>query len=131
MNLVFQAIIYFAVAGLFVKYFLAFQEQYIDFITDDNDDPKKYLVQGNAVMEDAIYVTNPESLYSGFSLEVGKQKQKIPFGPITDRLGNVRTIPGLPNRDILYTIKDDSNYLTEKIPLPGSSYRRSTSSFPL
>lgn len=130
MSFINQIVLYFAIAGIFTKLFLSFQEAYIDLHLDDGDDPKKYYQQGNAVMQDAVYVTNPESLYAGFSLEVGKQKQKVPFDPVTDRLGNVKQIPGLPQRDILYPIKDDANFLEDKLPFPNSK-NSSTDMFPL
>jgi len=126
-----QVILYFALAGIFTKLYLNFQEEYIQFEVKDGDDPKKYYQQANAVMEDAVYVTNPESLYAGFSLEVGKQRQKVPFGPITDRTGNVTQVPGLPDRPILYPIKDDANLMAEKLPSPGSRYKASTDAFPI
>jgi hypothetical protein len=71
-------------------------------------------------MDNSLYVTNPESLYAGFSLEPGKQVQKVPIGPVVDRLGNVKEIPGLPSRDILYPIREDVDLEIEKIPVPGS-----------
>jgi hypothetical protein len=69
---------------------------------------------------ETLYVTNPESLYAGFSLEPGQQVQKIPIGPVVDRLGNAQEIPGLPARDILYPIKEDANLEIEMLPVPGS-----------
>jgi len=126
-----QVILYFALAGIFTKLYLNFQEEYIQFEVKDGEDPKKYYQQANEVMDNSIYVTNPESLYSGFSLEAGQQRQKIPFGPVTDRLGNVIQVPGLPSRDILYPIKDDVNLMAEKLPSPGSRYRSSTDAYPL
>jgi len=128
--MIYQVILYFALAGIFTKLYLNFQEEYIRFEVEDGDDPRKYYQQANAVMEDTIYVTNPESLYAGFSLEAGNTKQKIPFGPITDRLGNVREVPGLPNRDVLYPIRDDANLVAEKLPSPGSRFKAHTDAFP-
>jgi len=95
-------------------------ETYIPLQTDTGDDPSKYYASPMEVMDETLYVTNPESLYAGFSLEPGKQVQKIPIGPVVDRLGNVQEIPGLPDRDILYPIKEDVNLVIEKIPVPGS-----------
>jgi len=126
-----QVILYFALAGIFTKMYLNFQEEYIKFDVKDGEDPKKYYQQANAVMEDAVYVTGPNSLYAGFSLEVGKQKQNVPFGPVTDRLGKVTKVPGLPKRDILYPIKDDANLVAEKLPSPGSQYKAFTDAFPI
>ena len=126
-----QVILYFALAGIFTKLYLNFQEEYIKFDVDDGDDPKKYYQQGNGVMQDAVMVTTPNSLYAGFSLEAGKQKQNVPMGPITDRTGNVIKVPGLPKRDILYPIKDDANLVADKLPSPGSQYKAFTDAFPI
>jgi len=95
-------------------------ESYIPLQTDPGDDPSKYYASPMEVMNETLYVTNPESLYAGFSLEPGKQVQKIPIGPVVDRLGNVKEIPGIPARDILYPIREDVNLEIEKIPFPGS-----------
>ena len=96
------------------------REPYVSFHTDPGDDPSKYYAKASEVMDNSLYVTNPESLYAGFSLEPGKTVQKIPIGPVVDRLGNVKEIPGIPARDILYPIREDANLEIEKIPLPGS-----------
>jgi hypothetical protein len=56
-------------------------ETYIPLQTDPGDDPSKYYASPMEVMNETLYVTNPESLYAGFSLEPGKQVQKIPIGP--------------------------------------------------
>jgi len=96
------------------------REPYVSLHTDPGDDPSKYYVKASELMDNSLYVTNPESLYAGFSLEPGKQVQKIPIGPVVDRLGNVKEIPGIPARDILYPIREDVNLEIEKIPFPGS-----------
>jgi len=96
------------------------REPYVSFHTDPGDDPSKYYAKASEIMDNSLYVTNPESLYAGFSLEPGKQVQKIPIGPVVDRLGNVKEIPGIPARDILYPIREDVNLEIEKIPFPGS-----------
>jgi len=96
------------------------REAYIPFHVDPGDDPSKYYASPMEVLDESLYVTNPESLYAGFSLEPGQQVQKIPIGPVVDRLGNVQEIPGLPARDILYPIKEDANLEIEMIPVPGS-----------
>lgn len=96
------------------------RESYIPLQTDPGDDPSKYNASPMEVLGDTLYVTNPESLYAGFSLEPGQQVQKIPIGPVVDRLGNVKEIPGLPARDILYPIKEDANLEIEMIPAPAS-----------
>jgi len=95
-------------------------ESYIPLQTNPGDDPSKYYASPMEVMNETLYVTNPESLYAGFSLEPGKQVQKIPIAPVVDRLGNVKEIPGLPARDILYPIKEDVNLEIEMIPVQGS-----------
>jgi hypothetical protein len=102
-------------------YFIRRIENYIVFQTDEGDDTDKYYVSPQEVMNDTLYVTNPESLYAGFSMKAGEQKQQIPIGPITDRLGRQRDIPGLPGRDVIYTIREDSDLASEGIPLPGST----------
>ena len=96
-------------------------ETYIPLHTDPGDDPSKYYASPMEVMDETLYVTNPESLYAGFSLEPGKQVQKIPIGPVVDRLGNVKEIPGLPARDILYPLIEDTDLEIEMIPVPGSA----------
>ena len=96
------------------------REPYVSLHTDPGDDPSRYYAKASEVMDNSLYVTNPESLYAGFSLEPGKTVQKIPIGPVVDRLGNVKEIPGIPARDILYPIREDANLEIEKIPLPGS-----------
>ena len=96
------------------------REPYISLQTDPGDDPSKYYASPMDVLGETLYVTNPESLYAGFSLEPGQQVQKIPIGPVVDRLGNVQEIPGLPARDILYPIREDVNLEIEMIPVPGS-----------
>jgi len=96
------------------------RESYIPLQTDPGDDPSKYYASPMEVLGETLYVTNPESLYAGFSLEPGQQVQKIPIGPVVDRLGNVQEIPGLPARDILYPIKEDANLEIEMLPVPGS-----------
>ena len=96
-------------------------ETYIPLHTDPGDDPSKYYASPMEVLGDSLYVTNPESLYAGFSLEPGKQVQKIPIGPVVDRLGNVKEIPGLPARDILYPLIEDTDLEIEMIPVPGSA----------
>jgi len=96
------------------------REPYVSFHTDPGDDPSKYYAKASEIMDNSLYVTNPETLYAGFSLEPGKQVQKIPIGPVVDRLGNVKEIPGIPARDILYPIREDVNLEIEKIPFPGS-----------
>ena len=96
------------------------REPYISLQTDPGDDPSKYYASPMEVLGETLYVTNPESLYAGFSLEPGQQVQKIPIGPVVDRLGNVQEIPGLPARDILYPIKEDANLEIEMLPVPGS-----------
>ena len=96
------------------------REPYISLQTDPGDDPSKYYASPMEVLGETLYVTNPESLYAGFSLEPGQQVQKIPIGPVVDRLGNVQEIPGLPARDILYPIREDVNLEIEMIPVPGS-----------
>ena len=95
-------------------------ETYVALHTDPGDDPSKYYASPMEVLGDSLYVTNPESLYAGFSLEPGQQVKKIPIGPVVDRLGNVKEIPGLPVRDILYPIKEDADLEIEMIPVPGS-----------
>ena len=95
-------------------------ESYIPLQTNPGDDPSKYYASAMEVMNETLYVTNPESLYAGFSLEPGKQVQKIPIAPVVDRLGNVKEIPGLPARDILYPIKEDVDLEIEMIPVQGS-----------
>jgi len=95
-------------------------ESYIPLQTNPGDDPSKYYASPMEVMNETLYVTNPESLYAGFSLEPGKQVQKIPIAPVVDRLGNVKEIPGLPARDILYPIKEDVDLEIEMIPVQGS-----------
>ena len=96
------------------------RESYVPLQTDPGDDPSKYYASPMEVLGETLYVTNPESLYAGFSLEPGQQVQKIPIGPVVDRLGNVQEIPGLPARDILYPIKEDANLEIEMLPVPGS-----------
>ena len=96
------------------------RESYIPLQTDPGDDPSKYYASPMEVLGDTLYVTNPESLYAGFSLEPGKTVQKIPIGPVVDRLGNVKEIPGLPARDILYPIREDADLEIEMLPVPGS-----------
>jgi len=96
------------------------RETYVALQTDPGDDPSKYYASPMEVLGETLYVTNPESLYAGFSLEPGQQVQKIPIGPVVDRIGNVQEIPGLPARDILYPIKEDANLEIEMIPVPGS-----------
>ena len=96
------------------------RESYIPLQTDPGDDPSKYYASPMEILDETLYVTNPESLYAGFSLEPGQQVQKIPIGPVVDRLGNVQEIPGLPARDILYPIKEDTNLEIEMLPVPGS-----------
>ena len=96
------------------------REPYNSLQTDPGDDPSKYYASPMEVLGETLYVTNPESLYAGFSLEPGQQVQKIPIGPVVDRLGNVKEIPGLPARDILYPIREDVNLEIEMIPVPGS-----------
>jgi hypothetical protein len=95
-------------------------ETYITLQTDPGDDPSKYYASPMEVLDDTLYVTNPESLYAGFSLEPGKTVQQIPIGPVVDRLGNVKEIPGLPARDILYPIREDADLEIEMLPVPGS-----------
>jgi len=99
---------------------LEHRESYVPLHTDPGDDPSKYYASPMEVLGETLYVTNPESLYAGFSLEPGQQVQKIPIGPVVDRLGNVQEIPGLPARDILYPIKEDANLEIEMLPVPGS-----------
>jgi hypothetical protein len=96
------------------------RESYIPLRTDPGDDPSKYYASPMEVLGETLYVTNPESLYAGFSLEPGKMVQQIPIGPVVDRLGNVQEIPGLPARDILYPIREDANLEIEMLPVPGS-----------
>ena len=96
------------------------REKYVSLQTDPGDDPSKYYASPMEVLNESLYVTNPESLYAGFSLEPGKQVQKIPIAPVVDRIGNVRDIPGLPARDILYPIREDANLEIEMLPVPGS-----------
>jgi len=96
------------------------RESYVPLHTDPGDDPSKYYASPMEVLGETLYVTNPESLYAGFSLEPGKMVQQIPIGPVVDRLGNVQEIPGLPARDILYPIREDVNLEIEMIPVPGS-----------
>ena len=96
------------------------REFYVPLHTDPGDDPSKYYASPMEVLDETLYVTNPESLYAGFSLEPGKTVQKIPIGPVVDRLGNVKEIPGLPVRDILYPIKEDADLEIEMLPVPGS-----------
>ena len=52
------------------------RESYIPLQTDPGDDPSKYYASPMEVLDDTLYVTNPESLYAGFSLEPGKTVQK-------------------------------------------------------
>ena len=99
---------------------LEHRESYVPLHTDPGDDPSKYYVSPMEVLGETLYVTNPESLYAGFSLEPGKTVQQIPIGPVVDRLGNAQEIPGLPARDILYPIKEDTNLEIEMLPVPGS-----------
>jgi len=107
--------------GMLVTWIILEQrEKYISLQTDPGDDPSKYYASPMEVLGETLYVTNPESLYAGFSLEPGQQVQKIPIGPVVDRLGNVQEIPGLPARDILYPIKEDANLEIEMLPVPGS-----------
>jgi len=96
------------------------REKYVSLQTDPGDDPSKYYASPMEVLNESLYVTNPESLYAGFSLEPGKTVQKVPVGPIVDRLGNVNEIPGLPARDILYPLIEDTDLEIEMIPAPGS-----------
>src|SRR6056300_97835 len=96
------------------------REKYVSLQTDPGDDPSKYYASPMEVLDESLYVTNPESLYAGFSLEPGKTVQKVPVGPIVDRLGNVKEIPGLPARDILYPLIEDADLEIEMIPMPGS-----------
>ena len=96
------------------------KEKYVSLQTDPGDDPSKYYASPMEVLDESLYVTNPESLYAGFSLEPGKTVQKVPVGPIVDRLGNVKEIPGLPARDILYPLIEDADLEIEMIPMPGS-----------
>jgi hypothetical protein len=96
------------------------RESYVPLQTDPGDDPSKYYASPMEVLGDTLYVTNPESLYAGFSLEPGKTVQQIPIGPVVDRLGNVQEIPGLPARDILYPIREDADLEIEMLPVPGS-----------
>ena len=96
------------------------REKYVSLRTDSGDDPSKYYASPMEVLDESLYVTNPESLYAGFSLEPGKTVQKIPIGPVVDRLGNVKEIPGLPARDILYPIREDAELDIEMLPVPGS-----------
>ena len=107
--------------GMLVTWIILEQrEKYISLQTDPGDDPSKYYASPMEILGETLYVTNPESLYAGFSLEPGQQVQKIPIGPVVDRLGNVQEIPGLPARDILYPIKEDANLEIEMLPVPGS-----------
>ena len=99
---------------------LEHRESYVPLHTDPGDDPSKYYASPMEVLGETLYVTNPESLYAGFSLEPGKMVQQIPIGPVVDRLGNVQEIPGLPAREILYPIREDVNLEIEMIPVPGS-----------
>lgn len=96
------------------------KEYYIPLQTEPGDDPSKYNASPMEVLGDTLYVTNPESLYAGFSLEPGNMVQKVPIGPVVDRLGNSKEIPGLPARDILYPIREDADLEIEMIPVPGS-----------
>ena len=96
------------------------REKYVSLQTDPGDDPSKYYASPMEILDNSLYVTNPESLYAGFSLEPGKTIQKVPVGPIVDRLGNVKEIPGLPARDILYPLIEDTDLEIEMIPTPGS-----------
>ena len=96
------------------------RESYVPLHTDPGDDPSKYYASPMEVLGETLYVTNPESLYAGFSLEPGKTVQQIPIGPVVDRLGNVQEIPGLPARDILYPIREDVELEIEMLPVPGS-----------
>ena len=96
------------------------RELYISIQTDPGDDPTKYYASPMEVLGDSLYVTNPESLYAGFSLEPGNTVQQIPIGPVVDRLGKVQEIPGLPARDILYPISEEINLEIEMLPAPGS-----------
>ena len=107
--------------GMLATWFILEQrETYVALHTDPGDDPSKYYASPMEVMDETLYVTNTESLYAGFSLEPGKQVQKIPIAPVVDRLGNVKEIPGLPARDILYPIKEDVDLEIEMIPVQGS-----------
>jgi len=106
--------------GMLVTWVILYQkESYVSLQTDPGDDPSKYYAKASEVIDNSLYVTNPESLYAGFSLEPGNTVQKIPIGPVVDRLGNVKEIPGLPARDILYPIREDAELEIEKIPVPG------------
>jgi len=96
------------------------REKYVSLQTDPGDDPSKYYASPMEILDETLYVTNPESLYAGFSLEPGQHVQKIPIAPVVDRLGNVREIPGLPARDILYPLREDVDLEIEMIPVPGS-----------
>ena len=116
----FNAIASFAFGMLATWIILEQREKYVSLQTDPGDDPSKYYASPMEVLDESLYVTNPESLYAGFSLEPGQQVQKIPIGPVVDRLGNVQEIPGLPARDILYPIKEDANLEIEMLPVPGS-----------
>jgi hypothetical protein len=107
--------------GMLVTWIILEQrEKYISLQTDPGDDPSKYYASPMEVLGETLYVTNPESLYAGFSLEPGQHVQKIPIAPVVDRLGNVREIPGLPARDILYPLREDVDLEIEMIPVPGS-----------
>jgi len=96
------------------------REKYVSLQKDPSDDPSKYYASPMEILDETLYVTNPESLYAGFSLEPGQHVQKIPIAPVVDRLGNVREIPGLPARDILYPLREDVDLEIEMIPVPGS-----------
>lgn len=115
-----EAIASIAFGILLTRVILTTNENYVKFQTDSGENPNKYYAKASEVMDNSLYVTNPESLYAGFSLEPGKQVQKVPIGPVVDRLGNVKEIPGLPSRDILYPIREDVDLEIEKIPVPGS-----------
>jgi hypothetical protein len=107
--------------GLLITWIVLYtREMYVSLHTDPGDDPSKYYASPMEVMDNTLYVTNPESLYAGFSLEPGNVVQKVPIGPVVDRLGNFKQIPGLPSRDILYPIREDADLESEMLPMPGS-----------
>ena len=116
----FNAIASFAFGMIATWFILEQRENYISLHTNSGDDPSKYYASPMEVMEETLYVTNPESLYAGFSLEPGKTVQKIPVGPVVDKLGNVVEIPGLPPRDILYPLREDVDLEIEMLPVPGT-----------
>ena len=122
----FIIILIFSLIGI---YYIRRIENYIDFQSDEKD-TNKYYVSPQEVMNDTLYVTNPESLYAGFSMKAGEVKQKIPIGPVTDKLGKQKKVPGLPSRDVIYTIREDSDLLGEGFPLPGST-NSTTYSYPI